>query len=68
MVGSGSVVTKDVPPHGLVYGNPAQLHGFVCACGEITEKESQDEQKVTAKCPKCGRSIQILIQDWEIQK
>lgn len=65
MVGSGSVVTKDVPAHGLVYGNPARLHGFVCACGEITEKESQSDRSVTAKCPKCGRSIQISIQDWE---
>jgi len=30
MVGAGSVVTKDVPPFGLVYGNPAELKGFVC--------------------------------------
>jgi acetyltransferase-like isoleucine patch superfamily enzyme len=65
MVGSGSVVTKDIPAHGLVYGNPAQLRGFVCACGEITEKDSQDGQAVKAKCPKCGRSIHIAIQDWE---
>ena len=68
MVGSGSVVTKDVPAHGLVYGNPAQLHGFVCACGEIMEKESQNDQTVTAKCPKCSRTIQISIKDWERQK
>jgi len=65
MVGSGSVVTKDVPAHGLVYGNPAQLRGFVCACGEITVQESQNGQSVTNKCPKCGRSIQISMQDWE---
>jgi acetyltransferase-like isoleucine patch superfamily enzyme len=68
MVGSGSVVTKDVPAHGLVYGNPAQLHGFVCACGEIAEKETQNDQAVTAKCPKCDRSFQISNQDWERQK
>jgi acetyltransferase-like isoleucine patch superfamily enzyme len=68
MVGSGSVVTKDVPAHGLVYGNPAQLRGFVCACGEIAEKESQNDQTVTTKCPKCGRLIQISIQDWKRQK
>mgnify|MGYP001619372896 FL=1 len=29
MVGAGSVVTKDVPDYGLVYGNPAKLHGYV---------------------------------------
>lgn len=30
MVGAGSVVTKDVIPFGLVYGNPARRVGFVC--------------------------------------
>jgi len=68
MVGSGSVVTKDVPAHGLVYGNPARLRGFVCACGEIVEKESQIENTVIAKCPKCDRKIEVTIQDWERQK
>jgi acetyltransferase-like isoleucine patch superfamily enzyme len=68
MVGSGSVVTKDVPAHGLVYGNPAQLRGFVCACGEIMEKESQTQDSVGAKCPTCNRTVQISMIDWERQK
>jgi acetyltransferase-like isoleucine patch superfamily enzyme len=33
MVGAGSVVTHPVPPHALVYGNPARQHGWVCECG-----------------------------------
>ncbi len=65
MVGSGSVVTQNVPAHGLVYGNPGRLHGFVCACGELMERESQTGDPVTAKCPKCGRTIDISIKDWE---
>lgn len=34
MVGSGSVVTHDVPPYALVYGNPARLRGWVTPRGE----------------------------------
>jgi UDP-2-acetamido-3-amino-2,3-dideoxy-glucuronate N-acetyltransferase len=33
-VGAGAVVTHDVPAYGLVFGNPATLKGYVCACGE----------------------------------
>lgn len=33
MVGSGSVVTKDVPAYALVVGNPAKQIGWVCKCG-----------------------------------
>lgn len=65
MVGSGSVVTKDVPAHGLAYGNPARLHGFVCACGEIADKDGQNGEAVTLKCPKCGLTFEVSKENWE---
>ena len=34
MVGAGAVVTKPVPGHALVAGNPAVRIGWVCACGD----------------------------------
>lgn len=34
MVGAGALVTRDIPAHGLVVGNPAKLVGYVCKCGK----------------------------------
>jgi UDP-2-acetamido-3-amino-2,3-dideoxy-glucuronate N-acetyltransferase len=50
-VGAGSVVTADVPAYALVYGNPARVRGYACACGAVL-KEPGD----TAACTECGRS------------
>jgi UDP-2-acetamido-3-amino-2,3-dideoxy-glucuronate N-acetyltransferase len=57
MVGAGAVVTKDVPDYGLVYGNPARLHGYVCPCGH---KLRQPEGDIW-ECPVCGRKVEIEI-------
>lgn len=39
MIGAGSIVTKDVLMHGLVFGNPSSLRGWVCKCAKIISKE-----------------------------
>jgi acyl-[acyl carrier protein]--UDP-N-acetylglucosamine O-acyltransferase len=65
MVGAGSVVTRDVPPYGLVYGNAARLHGFVCPCGAKLEQGQRTTEHVIAQCPQCGRQILIPTSDWE---
>ena len=32
-VGAGTIVTKDVPDHALVVGNPGRTTGWMCMCG-----------------------------------
>jgi len=46
-VGAGSVVTKDVLDHALVYGSPARQHGWVCKCGVKLD--------ANLRCPECGQ-------------
>ncbi len=64
MVGAGAVVTKDVPDHGLVVGNPAKLIGFVCACGERLREGDLIGDKVRASCSRCGAAVLIPREQW----
>lgn len=63
LVGAGSVVTKDVPDHALVYGCPAQIHGYVCRCGE--QIRFSDRKAV---CPACGKHYRMDETDHTIKE
>jgi UDP-2-acetamido-3-amino-2,3-dideoxy-glucuronate N-acetyltransferase len=51
MVAAGAVVTRSVPAHALVMGNPARVRGWVCRCGEVVSRDRQAPLDLT--CPAC---------------
>lgn len=56
LVGSGSVVTRDVADQELVAGNPARRLGTACVCGAPL-RDAEDGAPFRGSCPRCGRSV-----------
>jgi UDP-2-acetamido-3-amino-2,3-dideoxy-glucuronate N-acetyltransferase len=60
MIGAGSVVTGNVPPYTLWYGNPARFKAYICECGT---KLSPD-----LRCEGCGKNFRLYNDNIELVK
>ena len=61
-VGAGSTVTKDVPDYAMVYGNPARVRGYMCACGDTIV----DADAKVLQCKRCG--VDVTLESKEEEK
>jgi len=64
LIGAGSVITENIPPHALAYGNPARIRGFVCRCSRKLDVEEKKGNCVMMNCSDCGEKIKIPAEDY----
>ena len=66
LVGSGSIVTHDVPDYGLVYGSPARLAGYVCRCGKRLPFRLEQDGTVGCDCGQSYTKAGAIVQEAQV--
>ncbi len=66
LIGAGSVVTKDVMPYSICYGNPCTFKSYICACG--TPLSDGDEIYVCKKCNSRYQKVNDILTSLDNEK
>jgi len=68
MIGSGTVVTKNVPDFALVVGNPGRIIGFVGKPGQKLVFKEIIGQEAIMECPVSGEIYKIPLEIYNLKK
>jgi UDP-2-acetamido-3-amino-2,3-dideoxy-glucuronate N-acetyltransferase len=60
-VAAGAVVTKDVPDHALVLGNPGRVGGWMCVCGNRLHFDAAGDRGTCRVCSQRYRKAQEKV-------
>ena len=63
LVGAGAVVTKDVPDHAVVVGNPASLAGWMCECGQKLDSGDDDTRMICSTCRRAYARRGMIVKE-----
>lgn len=61
IIGSGAVVTRNMPDYGLAYGNPARLRGFVSPTGKRLVVKEERSKVVKMTTPDGKEEVEIPL-------
>jgi UDP-2-acetamido-3-amino-2,3-dideoxy-glucuronate N-acetyltransferase len=61
MVGAGSTVTHDVPPHALVVGSPARVVSYICRRGHRMEPDNPLDYESCYRCVRCDETLRVTV-------
>ncbi len=59
LIGAGSMVTRDVLPYALAFGNPAMQRGFVCRCARRFTSMREEGNMLFGWCAVCEKEYQV---------
>ena len=53
-------MTKNVKNYSLTLGNPARQVGWVCICGDVLARGTEQSEGTQMKCSACNRDYKLL--------